>query len=164
MSIKTAQCKNIKAAMYGSLISAMSIVALSGCASMGDSQAIMPKYVSPNLYQAYDCTLLTQEYDRVVTHIDRVNNQSMGLAASGVSIGIAGNNNGIYPTFNVNLATNANNRLNKQKKLATLYGEHDAMIQAAKLKGCDFIQNPNVKSYGNMQSSDNTQNIQDKSN
>lgn len=125
------------------MIAAVSAVALAGCATTGN---ITPQYVNPNMYHSYDCTQLQSEVRRVTTLVERAQNEQIGLSASGIGIGVTGSRHGIYPSISWGVGTNSRQRTAKKETLSRLYGEHDAMILAARQKQCAFAQG--VKIYG----------------
>lgn len=103
---------------------------ISGCATLP-----APTYVSPNTYQAYDCNGLASEYNRVNHYINTSHSQG-GLTMSGVGIGIGIGSGGIYPSVNVGVGSaNTGNRNN----LAIALGERDAIVQAGRIKQCNFV-------------------------
>lgn len=101
---------------------------LSGCASTPTAQ-----YVSPNIYQAYDCNALNSEYQRLQQHLNSNKNPS-ALTMSGIGVGITGGRHGIYPSISFGVGK-ANTT---QNQTSILLGEKDAVIQSARLKKCAF--------------------------
>ncbi|WP_294035195.1 hypothetical protein [uncultured Moraxella sp.] len=130
----------MKALFIGAATAAL---VLTGCASTGK---VAPQYVNPTTYQNYDCTALQSEVNRVTALVEQTQNQQVGLSASGVGIGLTGGRHGIYPTISLGMGTGSSQKTAKQNALSRLYGEHDAMIVAARQKGCAFAQG--VKIYG----------------
>ncbi|MDH9218844.1 hypothetical protein PYL83_06265 [Moraxella lacunata] len=131
--------------MKKALISlAVVTVALTGCATT--NIAPPPQHVNPANYQGYDCTVLQSEVARISQTAKATENQNIGLSATGIGIGLAGGRGGIYPSISVGAGLGSGARQAKTNTLAKLYGEHDAMIVAARQKGCAFAQN--VKIYG----------------
>lgn len=124
------------------LLLAVVAAALTGCATTN----IAPQYVNPANYQGHDCTVLQSEVARISQTAKATENQNIGLSATGIGIGLAGGRGGIYPTISVGAGLGSGARQAKTNTLAKLYGEHDAMIVAARQKGCAFAQN--VKIYG----------------
>ncbi|PIE47243.1 MAG: hypothetical protein CSA42_04675 [Gammaproteobacteria bacterium] len=118
------------------------VIGLAGCASKGD---ITPQYISPSNYANYDCFTLNQEYQRINQYIEGTQNQVNGLKASGMRIGLAGSSHRIYPTISFGLEPNGSNDARKTK-LSHLFGESDAIIQAARIKACSFAED--IKIYG----------------
>lgn len=124
------------------LLALMLIAALTGCATT----KIAPQYVSPANYQGYDCGMLQNEVARISKAAEATEKQNTGLSATGIGIGIAGGRGGIYPSISVGAGLGSGARQAKTNTLARLYGEHDAMVIAARQKGCSFAQN--LKIYG----------------
>ncbi len=116
------------------LASTFAIALLTGCAS---TSSITPEYVSTNTYTTYDCTSLDKEYKRIGSYITQTKKNSFSLASTGVSIGMYGDRDGIFPSisFGVGQSTDIDD---KNKKLSRLYGERDALVQTARLKRCPF--------------------------
>ena len=121
---------------------AAAALVLTGCSA---KQTIAPQYINPTAYSQYDCTTLASEIKRVEQLAVATENQQSGLSATGVGIGIAGGRHGIYPTVSFGVGRNTN-AANKKNTLSRLYGEHDAMVVAARQKGCAFVQG--MKIYG----------------
>ncbi|MDO4250445.1 MAG: hypothetical protein Q4C68_02935 [Moraxella sp.] len=117
-------------------------LALVGCSA---KQSITPQYINPNAYANYDCQTLSQEIKRIETLATDTEKQQTSLSATGMGIGITGGRHGIYPTISFGVGKNTNHA-NKKHTLSRLYGEHDAMVVAARQKGCAFVQG--VKIYG----------------
>lgn len=125
------------------LLAFTAILALTGCAT---TSGIAPQYVNPANYQQHDCTVLQSEVARISKTAEATEKQNIGLSATGVGIGLAGGRHGIYPTISVGAGLGSNQRQAKINTLAKLYGEHDAMVVAARQKGCSFAHN--IKIYG----------------
>lgn len=121
----------------------VAILALAGCATSGN---IAPQYVNPSNYQSYNCSSLQSEIARISQTAELVEKQNIGLSATGLGIGIAGGRHGIYPTVSMGMGANTAARNAKKDELARLYGQHDAMVVAARGKGCAFAQS--IKIYG----------------
>lgn len=129
----------MKALFIGAAATAL---VLTGCASTGK---VAPQYVNPTTYQNYDCTALQSEVNRVTALVEQTQKQQVGLSSTGIGIGIAGGRHGIYPTISLGMGSGGQKSA-KTNALSRLYGEHDAMIVAARQKGCAFAQG--VKIYG----------------
>lgn len=126
------------------LLSALtSITTLTGCVSTNN---IVPQYINPNNYSSYDCTYLQSEVARITKLAEKTQNQQTSLSATGVGIGIAGGRGGIYPSISFGVGSGSSTRAARTNTLARLYGEHDAMVMAARQKNCAFAQN--IKIYG----------------
>lgn len=124
-------------------IAVATALALTGCATTGK---VTPHYVNPTTYQNHTCDTLQSEVNRLTKLVEQTQNQQIGLSASGVGIGITGGRHGIYPTISLGIGTGNGQRAAKQNTLSRLYGEHDAMIVAARQQACAFVQG--VKIYG----------------
>ncbi len=118
------------------------IIALTGCATT----KIAPQYVSPTNYQNYDCATLQSEVARISKTAEATEKQNVGFSATGIGIGVAAGRGGIYPSISVGTGVGSGAKQTRTNTLARLYGEHDAMVVAARQKGCSFAQN--IKIYG----------------
>ncbi|OOS08369.1 hypothetical protein SAMN02745664_11625 [Moraxella cuniculi DSM 21768] len=116
---------------------------LTGCATTGN---IAPQYVNPTTYQNYNCEQLQSETARIGALVEKTKKQQLSLSSTGIGIGLAGGRHGIYPTISLGMGTGSGQRAAKNNALAKLYGEHDAMIVAARQKNCSFAEG--VKIYG----------------
>ncbi|OOR89459.1 hypothetical protein B0181_07230 [Moraxella caviae] len=125
------------------LLAVAAVAALTGCATTGN---IAPQYINPTNYQSYDCAMLQSEVARVTKSAEATQKQQTPLSASGIGIGLTGGRHGIYPSISFGMGTGSSQRAAKTNTLARLYGEHDAMIIAARQKGCGFAHG--VKIYG----------------
>lgn len=125
--------------MIGSAVIAL---LLAGCTTTG---SIAPQYVSPDKYSSKSCDELSYEINRVSQLATAKEKEQSGLSASGVGIGIAGGRHGIYPTISFGVGK-SNSTNNKKNALSTLYGEHDAMVLAARQKNCTYAHQ--IKIYG----------------
>lgn len=110
-----------------------SLLGLSGCASLG---GVTPTYVSPTLYANYACNDLAKEYNRVHQYLHRTYEQNSSINTTGIGVGISGSHRGIYPTFSVGLGKIGVNSRNSS--MSQLFGERDAIIQAARIQKCSF--------------------------
>ncbi|WFF38410.1 hypothetical protein LU290_09190 [Moraxella nasibovis] len=124
-------------------LGAIFALTLTGCATTGN---ITPQYINPNDYATYDCSFLQSEVARITKLAEKTQNEQTPLSATGIGIGIAGGRHGIYPNISFGVGSGSSARANRTNKLARLYGEHDAMIIAARQKGCAFAQNVSI--YG----------------
>lgn len=116
---------------------------LTGCATTGK---IAPQYVNPNTYANHDCGYLQSEVSRITALAEKTQNQQTTLSSTGIGIGLTGGRGGIYPTISFGVGSGSSARANRTNTLARLYGEHDAMIIAARQKNCAFAHN--IKIYG----------------
>lgn len=115
---------------------------LMGCTTTGN---IAPQYINPSNYQNYDCNALQKEVARISGLAKTAEKQNVSLG-TGVGIGISAGRGGIYPTISLGTGVSGGQRQAKTNQLARLYGEHDAMIVAARQKNCAFAHQ--VKIYG----------------
>ncbi|OBX81211.1 hypothetical protein [Faucicola atlantae] len=123
------------------LISCAVVAIISG--ATGCATTPKPSYVSPTQYQNYDCGKLNIEYNRLMQYISTASSQHNGLTVSGVGLGIGIGRGGVYPNVNIGLGqTTGGNRNN----LAIAMGEREAIVQAARMKNCAFVNG--VKLYG----------------
>lgn len=112
----------------------LSVSLLSACAT-----TVQPSYVSPTQYQSLNCFQLNAEFNRIQQYI---NNGVQPPKRTGVGLGVGLGGGwgrggwGIGPTVSVNMGQSSNT---KNTELARLYGEQDAISQAAQFKNC-----PNV--------------------
>lgn len=116
---------------------------LAACASTGK---IAPAYVNPNNYQTQSCENLSEEVRRVTTLAKQTEQEQTSLSSTGLGIGIVGGSGGIYPSISFGVGTGNQNNNSKKARLSKIYGEHDAMIVAARKKGCEFANH--IKIYG----------------
>ncbi|MGE8542607.1 hypothetical protein [Acinetobacter sp. ANC 3813] len=101
---------------------------------------VKPTYVSPTQYQALNCQQLQSEYNRIQQHLD---NGVTPAKRTGVGVGVGlgggwGSHSGwgIGPSISVNMGQSSNT---KKTEVARLMGEQEAVVQAAKFKGCPII-------------------------
>ena len=112
-----------------------STLLLSACAT-----TVKPTYVSPTQYQAMNCAQLAGEFDRIQQYINN-GVQPAKRTGMGVGIGLGGGWGsrggwGFGPSISVNMGQSSNT---KNTELARLYGEQDALSQAAQFKNCPFV-------------------------
>lgn len=108
---------------------------LSACAS-----TVKPTYVSPTQYQSFNCGQMQGEYNRIQQYIDN-GVQPPKRTGVGVGVGVGGGWGshggwGIGPSISVNMGQSSNT---KKTELARLLGEQEAIVQAARYKGCPLI-------------------------
>ena len=113
----------------------LSVALLSGCAT-----TVKPTYVSPTQYQALNCAQISAEFDRIQQYI---NNGVQPPKSKGVGVGLGVGGGwgsrggwGIGPSISVNMGQSS---ATKNTELARLYGEQDALTQAAQFKNCGFV-------------------------
>ena len=121
-------------AIYLSVLAGSALL-LSACAT-----PVKPAYVSPAQYQALNCSQLQSEYNRIQQYIDN-GVQPPKRTGVGVGVGVGGGWGsrggwGIGPRVSVNMGQSSNT---KKTELARLMGEQEAVVQAAKFKGCPII-------------------------
>lgn len=118
--------------------SACVVLLLSGCATGN----IKPAYVSPAQYQNWNCAQLHSEYARLTQYItDGVETPTRTGVGFGVGLGGWGGGWGVRPSVSVNVGQSSNS---KRTEISKLYGQQDAIEQAASFKNC-AIQNPRPK-------------------
>ncbi|WP_407926553.1 hypothetical protein [Acinetobacter baretiae] len=115
-------------------ITAIFLTLLTGCATT----SVKPNYVSPAMYQNLTCIQLQSEYDRIQQYM------AQGVSPAkrnlfGVGLGLGGGWGrggwGFGPSLSLNLGQS---RESKNTQLAQLLGQQDAIVQAARFKGCSI--------------------------
>lgn len=122
------------------IIISATLFMLAGCAT---TRGITPDYVSASNYSNLTCATLADEVARVSRLATQTERQQTALS-TGIGIGVVGGRGGLFPT--ISFGVNGNNASAKERTLAKLYGEHDAMVIAARNKHCPFA--TNIKIYG----------------
>lgn len=135
---KTVTAKWSKLTFKFTKLSAITVTAIlaTACAT-----TVKPTYVSPTQYQAMNCAQLTGEFDRIQQYI---NNGVQPAKRTGVGVGVGlgggwgsgGWGWGIGPSISVNMGQSSNT---KNTELSRLYGEQDALSQAAQFKNCPYV-------------------------
>ncbi|CAM2905064.1 hypothetical protein [Acinetobacter celticus] len=117
-----------------SLLATCSVL-LGACAT-----TVKPTYVSPTQYQSLNCTQLQSEYNRIQQYL---NNGVQPAKRTGMGVGVglgggwgSGGGWGIGPSVSVNMGQSSNT---KKTEISRLMGEQEAVMQAAKFKGCPMI-------------------------
>ena len=114
---------------------------LGACAS-----TVKPAYVSPTQYQSLNCQQLQAEYNRIQQYIDN-GVQTPKRTGVGVGVGLGGGWGkggwGFGPSISVNMGQSMNT---KNTELANVLGQQDAIVQAARFKGCAIIVKQRPKS------------------
>ena len=114
---------------------------LGACAS-----TVEPAYVSPTQYQSLNCQQLQAEYNRIQQYIDN-GVQTPKRTGVGVGVGLGGGWGkggwGFGPSISVNMGQSMNT---KNTELANVLGQQDAIVQAARFKGCPIIVKQRPKS------------------
>ena len=111
---------------------ALSAVLMTGCAT-----TVKPTYVSPTQYQALNCQQLQAEYNRIQQHLDE-GVPTAKRTGVGVGLGLGGGWShgggwGFGPSVSVNMGQSSNT---KKTEISRLLGQQEAIVQAAKFKGC----------------------------
>ncbi|OTG63857.1 hypothetical protein [Acinetobacter silvestris] len=113
---------------------ALSSILLTACATM-----VKPSYVSPTQYQAMNCAQISAEFDRIQQYINN-GVQPAKRTGVGVGLGLGGGWGrggwGFGPSVSVNLGQSSNT---KNSELSQLYGQQEALSQAAQFKNCPYI-------------------------
>ena len=114
---------------------------LGACAS-----TVKPAYVSPTQYQSLNCQQLQAEYNRIQQYIDN-GVQTPKRTGVGVGVGLGGGWGkggwGFGPSISINMGQSMNT---KNTELANVLGQQDAIVQAARFKGCPIIVKQRPKS------------------
>ena len=116
---------------YVSLCMASSVL-LGACAT-----TVKPTYISPTQYQALNCQQLQAEYNRIQQHLDE-GVPTAKRTGVGVGLGLGGGWShgggwGFGPSVSVNMGQSSNT---KKTEISRLLGQQEAIVQAAKFKGC----------------------------
>jgi hypothetical protein len=114
---------------------ATTVMLMSACAT-----TVKPTYVSPTQYQSMTCVQLNSEFDRIQQYINN-GVQTPKSKGVGVGVGLGGGWGsrggwGIGPSISVNMGQASET---KNSELSRLYGEQDALSQAAQYKNCAYI-------------------------
>lgn len=114
---------------------ALGVGLISACAT-----TVKPTYVSPTQYQALNCIQLAAEFDRVQNYINS-GVQTPKRTGMGVGVGLGGGWGsrggwGIGPSISVNMGQSSET---KKTELSRLYGQQDALSQAAQFKNCPYV-------------------------
>lgn len=120
---------------------ACSTLLLSACAT-----TVKPTYVSPTHYQALDCNQISAEFGRIQQYINN-GVQTPKSKGIGVGLGLGGGWGsrggwGIGPSISVNMGQSSTT---KKSELSRLYGEQDALSQAATFKRCNTVPKRNIE-------------------
>ena len=111
-----------------------SVVFMTACAT-----TVKPSYVSPTQYQSLNCVQLYSEFQRIQQYIAN-GVQTPKRTGVGLGLGLGGGWGrggwGFGPSVSVNMGQSSNT---KNTEISRLYGEQDAISQAATFKNC-----PNV--------------------
>lgn len=118
----------------------MGVLLLSACAT-----TVKPTYISPTHYQSLDCNQIGAEFGRIQQYINN-GVQPAKSKGFGVGLGLGGGWGsrggwGIGPSISVNMGQSSET---KNSELSRLYGEQDALTQAATFKRCSIIPKRNI--------------------
>ena len=103
---------------------------------------VKPTYVSPTQYQNWNCAQLHSEYARLKQYISNgVETPTRTGVGFGIGLGSWGGGWGLRPNVSVNVGQSSNT---KRTEISQLYGQQDAIEQAANFKHCP-IENPRTK-------------------
>lgn len=110
------------------------VVLLGGCAT-----TVKPSYVSPTQYQSLSCVQISDEFNRIQNYINN-GVQPAKRTGMGVGLGLGGGYGrggwGFGPSISVNMGQSSDT---KNTELSRLYGQQDALSQAAQFKNCAFV-------------------------
>lgn len=119
---------------------ALATMLITACAT-----TVKPSYVSPTQYQALNCMQLSNEFTRIQQYING------GVATPkrtgvGLGLGLGGGWGrggwGFGPSISVNMGQSSET---KNTELSRLYGQQDALSQAAQFKNCAYIPKREMK-------------------
>ena len=117
----------------------LSLLALSTMLMTACATTVKPMYVSPTQYQALNCAQLSNEFDRIQQYINN-GVQTAKRTGMGVGLGLGGGWGrggwGFGPSISVNMGQSSDT---KNTELSRLYGQQDALSQAAQFKNCPYI-------------------------
>ena len=117
----------------------LSLLALSSLLLTACATTVKPSYVSPTQYQAMNCAQISAEFDRIQQYVN-TGVQPAKRTGVGVGLGLGGGWGrggwGFGPSVSVNLGQSSNT---KNSELAQLYGQQEALSQAAQFKNCAYI-------------------------
>ncbi len=117
----------------------LSLLALSTILMTACATTVKPMYVSPTQYQALNCAQLSNEFDRIQQYINN-GVQTAKRTGMGVGLGLGGGWGrggwGFGPSISVNMGQSSDT---KNTELSRLYGQQDALSQAAQFKNCPYI-------------------------
>lgn len=114
---------------------AVSMGVLTACAT-----TVKPTYVSPTQYQSLNCAQISAEFSRIQQYLD-AGVQTPKRTGMGVGVGLGGGWGsrggwGLGPSISVNMGQSSDT---KKTEISRLYGQQDALTQAAQFKNCGFI-------------------------
>ncbi|NHC03328.1 hypothetical protein G9F31_06035 [Acinetobacter sp. 187] len=123
----------LKTVQYG--LVAVTLALLTACAT-----TVKPTYVSPTQYQSLNCAQISAEFNRIQQYIE-AGVQTPKRTGMGVGVGLGGGWGsrggwGLGPSISVNMGQSSDT---KKTELSRLYGQQDALTQAAQFKNCGFV-------------------------
>lgn len=123
----------LKTVQYG--LVAVTLALLTACAT-----TVKPTYVSPTQYQSLNCAQISAEFNRIQQYIE-AGVQTPKRTGMGVGVGLGGGWGsrggwGLGPSISVNMGQSSDT---KKTELSRLYGQQDALTQAAQFKHCGFV-------------------------
>ena len=124
---------SLKTVQYG--LVAVTLALLTACAT-----TVKPTYVSPTQYQSLNCAQISAEFNRIQQYIE-AGVQTPKRTGMGVGVGLGGGWGsrggwGLGPSISVNMGQSSDT---KKTELSRLYGQQDALTQAAQFKNCGFV-------------------------
>ncbi|QIO10164.1 hypothetical protein [Acinetobacter lanii] len=124
---------SLKTVQYG--LVAVTLGLLTACAT-----TVKPTYVSPTQYQSLNCAQISAEFNRIQQYIE-AGVQTPKRTGMGVGVGLGGGWGsrggwGLGPSISVNMGQSSDT---KKTELSRLYGQQDALTQAAQFKNCGFV-------------------------
>jgi hypothetical protein len=119
-------------------LAAATLSLLTACAT-----TVKPTYVSPTQYQSLNCAQISAEFGRIQQYLNdgvqpaKSNGVGVGVGLGG-GVGFGGGRSGwgFGPSISVNMGQSSNT---KKTEISRLYGQQDALTQAAQFKNCGFV-------------------------
>lgn len=113
----------------------LSLALISACAT-----TVKPTYVSPTQFQSLNCAQISAEFARI-NNVIQNGVSTPKRTGMGVGVGLGGGWGsrggwGIGPSVSVNMGQSSNT---KNTELSRLYGQQDALSQAAQFKNCSYV-------------------------
>lgn len=110
----------------------VSLGILTGCAT----GQVKPSYVSPTQFQSWNCAQLHTEYARITQYVQQ-GVEPTKRTGVGVGLGLGGGWGrggwGFGPSISLNMGQSSDT---KRSEVAHLYGQQDAIAEAARFKNC----------------------------
>ena len=131
--MKSMFCKTLQLSLM-----ILSVGVLTACAT-----TVKPTYVSPTQYQSLNCAQISAEFSRIQQYLNdgvqpaKSNGMGVGVGLGG-GFGFGGGRSGwgFGPSISVNMGQSSNT---KKTEISRLYGQQDALTQAAQFKNCGFV-------------------------